>query len=194
VGVKFFLIFLSALTTQNIVFAYFLGICPYLGVSRKLDTALGMGMAVTFVMTLTALITWPIFYKILQPHDLVYLQIPVFILVIASLVQFLEMYFRKALPHLYTALGIYLPLITTNCAILGVALFMILKKFGYILSVVYAFSTGLGFAMALLIMAGIREELEMAPLPESLKGAPITLIIAGLLALAFMGFSGLVKG
>ncbi|MCD6218998.1 RnfABCDGE type electron transport complex subunit A [Candidatus Calescamantes bacterium] len=190
----FLLIFLAALTTQNIVFAYFLGICPYLGVSRKLDTALGMGMAVTFVMTLTALFSWPIYYLILVPRNLIYLELPVFILVIASLVQFLEMYFRKAVPHLYSALGIYLPLITTNCAILGVALFMVLKKYDFIHSLIYAFSTGLGFSLALLIMAGIREDLDMAPVPEGLKGVPIALIIAGLLALSFMGFSGLVKG
>ena len=191
---EYLLIFLAALTTQNIVFSYFLGICPYLGVSRKLDTALGMGLAVTFVMTVTVLFTWPIFYLILVPKGLTYLEIPAFILVIAGVVQFLEMYFRKSFKNLYSSFGIYLPLITTNCAILGIALFMILKKYDFTHSIIYALSSGIGFSLALLIMAGIREDLDMAPLPESLKGVPIALIIAGLLALSFMGFSGLVKG
>jgi len=191
---EYLIIFLAALTTNNFVLTYFLGICPFLGVSSRLDTAVGMGMAVTFVMTLTVAITWPLYHLLLVPHDLTYLEIVSFILVIASLVQFLEMYFHKFLPQLYHALGIYLPLITTNCAILGVALFMVIRNYGFLKSIVFAFSSGLGFSLALVLMAGIREELELAPLPESLKGAPITLILAGLLSLAFMGFSGLIKG
>ena len=192
--IEYLALFLATLTTNNFVLTYFLGICPFLGVSSRLDTALGMGMAVTFVMTLTVAITWPIYHLLLVPHDLPFLEYVAFILVIASLVQFLEMYFRKFLPQLYRALGIYLPLITTNCAILGVALFMVIRDYGFLKSVIFAFGSGLGFSLALLIMAGIREDLELSPLPESLKGAPITLIIAGLLALSFLGFSGLIKG
>jgi len=191
---EYLIIFLAALTTNNFVLTYFLGICPFLGVSSRLDTAVGMGMAVTFVMTLTVAITWPLYHLLLVPHGLTYLEIVSFILVIASLVQFLEMYFHKFLPQLYHALGIYLPLITTNCAILGVALFMVIRNYGFLKSIVFAFSSGLGFSLALVLMAGIREELDLAPVPESLKGAPITLILAGLLSLAFMGCYGFLKG
>ena len=186
------IIFFATITTNNFVWHYFLGICPFLGVSNRLDTAVGMGFAVTFVMTLATIFVWPFYHLVLVRFGLEFLQYVVFILVIASLVQFVEMYLRKAVPTLYRALGIFLPLITTNCAILGVTLFMVIRGYNFIQSVIFAFSAGLGFTLALLIMAGIREELELAPIPESLKGAGITLIIAGILALAFMGLTRLV--
>lgn len=192
-SVEYLLIFLAALTTNNFVLTYFLGICPFLGVSGKLDTAMGMGMAVTFVMTLTVLITWPVYHLLLLRWDLPFLEYVSFIIVIASLVQFLEMYFRKFLPQLYHALGIYLPLITTNCAILGVALFMVIRNYAFLQSIIFGFSSGLGFTLALVVMAGIREDLDMSPVPEAVKGAAITLVTAGILALSFMGFSGLIK-
>ncbi len=185
------LIIISAALIHNFVLTYFLGICPFLGVSRRISSAVGMGIAVTFVMTLTAITTWLLYYKFLLPFNLVYLEYVVFILVIASLVQIVEMVIRKISPPLYQALGIYLPLITTNCAILGLALFMVLKEYNFIQSVFFALGAGIGFTLALLIMAGIREDLEFADIPEPLKGPGIALIIAGLLALAFMGFSGL---
>jgi len=187
------LILISAALIHNFVLTYFLGICPFLGVSRRISSAVGMGIAVTFVMTLTAITTWLLYYKFLLPFKLVYLEYVVFILVIASLVQIVEMVIRKISPPLYRALGIYLPLITTNCAILGLALFMVLKEYNFIESVFFAIGAGIGFTLALLIMAGIREDLEFADIPKPLKGAGIALIIAGLLALAFMGFSGLLS-
>jgi electron transport complex protein RnfA len=186
------IIFFATITTNNFVWHYFLGICPFLGVSNKLETATGMGFAVTFVMTLATIFCWPIYNLLLVRFNLEILQIASFVLVIASLVQFVEMYLRKTIPTLYRALGIFLPLITTNCAILGVTLFMVIRDYNFIQSVVFAFSAGLGFTLALLIMAGIRENLDLAPVPESFKGAGITLIIAGILALAFMGLTGLV--
>ncbi len=187
------LILISAALIHNFVLTYFLGICPFLGVSRRISSAIGMGIAVTFVMTLTAIVTWLLYYKFLLPFNLVYLEYVVFILVIASLVQIVEMVIRKVSPVLYRALGIYLPLITTNCAILGLALFMVLKEYNFIESVFFAIGAGIGFTLALLIMAGIREDLEFADIPKPLKGPGIALIIAGLLALAFMGFSGLLS-
>ncbi|HIE43936.1 MAG TPA: RnfABCDGE type electron transport complex subunit A [Candidatus Omnitrophica bacterium] len=186
------IIFFATVTTNNVVWHYFLGICPFLGVSNKLETAIGMGFAVTFVMTLATIFVWPIYHLVLLTFGLEFLEYVSFILVIASLVQFVEMYLRKMVPTLYRALGIFLPLITTNCAILGVTLFMVIRDYNFIQSVVFAFSAGIGFTLALLIMAGIRENLELAPVPESLKGAGVTLIIAGILALAFMGLVGLV--
>ena len=186
------IIFFATITTNNFVWHYFLGICPFIGVSNKMENATGMGFAVTFVMTLATIVCWPVYHLVLVKFGLEFLQIASFILVIASLVQFVEMYLRKTVPTLYRALGIFLPLITTNCAILGVTLFMVIKDYNFIQSVVFAFSAGLGFTLALLIMAGIRENLDLAPVPESLKGAGITLIIAGILALAFMGLTGLV--
>jgi electron transport complex protein RnfA len=187
------IILISAVLIHNFVLTYFLGICPFLGVSRRISSALGMGIAVTFVMTLTAVTTWILYYKFLIPFNLAYLEYVVFILVIASLVQIVEMVIRKVSPPLYQALGIYLPLITTNCAILGLALFMVLKEYNFIESIFFALGAGIGFTLALLIMAGIREDLEFADVPQPLKGAGIALIIAGLLALAFMGFSGLLS-
>ncbi len=186
-------IFISALLINNFVLHYFLGICPFIGVSNRLDSAVSMGLAVTFVMTIAATVSWLIYYLLLVPYHLEFLEIVSFILVIASLVQLVEMFIRKVSPPLYQALGIYLPLITTNCAILGVALLTVLKKYNFIETLVFSLGAGLGFALAIIIMAGIREELEFADVPEALKGAGITLITAGILALAFMGFSGLIK-
>lgn len=186
-------IFISALLINNFVLHYFLGICPFIGVSNRLDSAVSMGMAVTFVMTIAATVSWLIYYLLLVPYHLEFLEIVSFILVIASLVQLVEMFIRKVSPPLYQALGIYLPLITTNCAILGVALLTVLKKYNFIETLVFSLGAGLGFALAIIIMAGIREELEFADIPKTLKGAGITLITAGILALAFMGFSGLIK-
>ncbi len=190
---ELFVIFISALLINNFVLTYFLGICPFLGVSNRLDSALSMGIAVTFVMSIAATVSWLIYYLLLVPYHLEFLEIVSFILVIASLVQLVEMFIRKVSPPLYQALGIYLPLITTNCAILGVALLAVLKKYNFIETVVFALGAGLGFTLAIVIMAGIREELEFADIPKPLQGAGITLIVAGILALAFMGFSGLIK-
>ncbi|GAG15451.1 unnamed protein product, partial [marine sediment metagenome] len=181
------LIFIAAAVTNNFVLTYFLGICPFIGVSKKTASALGMGLATTFVMTLAALVTWLINHFILIKFGLPFLEYVLFILVIASLVQIVEMFIRKTSPLLFRALGIYLPLITTNCAILGLALFASLREYKFLESVVFGFGAGIGFTLALLIMSGIREELEFADLPESVKGAAITLVIAGLLALAFKG-------
>ena len=185
------LLFISAAIINNFVLSYFLGICPFLGVSKKLDTAVSMGMAVMFVMTLTAAITWPINHLVLIPYGLPFLKYVAFILVIASLVQLVEMFIRKVSQPLYMALGIFLPLITTNCAILGLALFADLRGYGFAKTIVFALGAGAGFTLALVIMAGIREELDFADVPGPLRGAGITLIVAGILALAFMGFAGL---
>ncbi len=185
------LIFISTILINNVVLSYFLGICPFLGVSGKMEPALGMGMAVTFVMTLATSISWLIYYLILDKFGLLFLEYVVFILVIASLVQVVEMFIRKYSKNLYQSLGIYLPLITTNCAILGIALFMVIREYSFLESVIFGFSGGLGFSLVLMVMAGIREELEFAQIPKVFKGAPLTLIIAGILALIFMGFSGI---
>ncbi|MCP3683739.1 MAG: RnfABCDGE type electron transport complex subunit A [bacterium] len=188
-------IFVSAVLVNNFVLYYFLGICPFLGVSSKLDSSIGIGMATTFVMTMTALVTWPVNHYIISSEtglNLPFLEYVSFIIVIATLVQFVEMFLRKYFHNLYKSLGIYLPLITTNCAILGMALFMVLREYSYIETMVFGFGAGVGFTMVIVIMAGIREEIQYAPVPEIFKGAPITLITAGLLALAFMGFSGII--
>jgi len=176
---------------QNFVLYYFLGICPFLGVSKKIDSAVSMGLAVTFVMTITAVVSWLINNLILIPYDLGYLQIVSFILVIASLVQLVEMFIRKISPPLYQALGIYLPLITTNCAIMGLALIAALNEYTFAETVIFGFGSGLGFTLAIVLMAGIREQLDLADVPESLKGAGIALIVAGIMALAFNGFIGM---
>ncbi len=186
------LIFLSAAIVNNFVLSYFLGICPFIGVSNKISSAFSMGMATTFVMTITAIVSWLIYHEILLPNNLDFLQYVSFILVIASLVQFVEMVIKKVSQPLYRALGIFLPLITTNCAILGLALFIVLKDYSFIQSIFYGLGAGLGFTLAITLMAGIREELDLANVPESMKGVPITLITAGLLALAFMGFAGMI--
>jgi electron transport complex protein RnfA len=185
------LVFLSAALINNLVLAYFLGVCPFLGVSKRLDTAVNMGFATTFVMTLAAVITWLINNYILIAFNLPFLQNVTFIITIASLVQLVEMFIRKTSPPLYRSLGIYLPLITTNCAILGLALFQALREYSFIESLFFGLGGGVGFTMALVLMAGIREELEFADVPKALQGAPMTLLVAGMLALAFMGFAGL---
>jgi len=191
--VEVFLIFISAVLVNNFVLSYFLGICPFIGVSGKIESATSMGFAVTFVLTLTAAITWLINHYILIAFRVQFLEYVSFIIVIASLVQFVEMFIRKTSKTLYDSLGIYLPLITTNCAILGLALFGALRNYSFIENIVFGIGAGIGFTIALVIMAGIREELDLADVPEPLKGAAITLIIAGLLAMAFMGFAGLIS-
>ncbi len=186
------LIFIAAAVTNNFVLTYFLGICPFIGVSNKLESAFGMGMATTFVMTLAATATWLINHYLLMPLRIEFLEYVTFILTIASLVQLVEMFIRKTSPELYRALGIYLPLITTNCAILGLTLFIALRDYEFLEAIIFGFGAGVGFTLALIIMAGIREELEFADVPKPFEGTGITLIIAGLLALAFMGFGGLI--
>ena len=182
---------LGAILANNFIFSQFLGICPFLGVSKKVDTAVGMGIAVTFVMGLASAITWLVNTFILIPFDLGYMQTVAFILVIAALVQFIEMFLQKSMPSLYTALGVYLPLITTNCAVLGVALLNIQNNYNFISSVVYGITGGLGFLLAIVLFASIRERLVFAEYPKAFEGFPIALVTAGLMALAFMGFSGL---
>ena len=182
---------LGAILVNNFILAQFLGICPFMGVSQKTGTAMGMGLAVTFVMGIASAVTWAVNTYILVPLDLQYMQTVAFILVIAALVQFVEMFLQKAVPALYQALGIYLPLITTNCAVLGVALLNIQKSYNFIESVVYGITGGIGFLVAIVLFASIREHTEDADCPKSFKGFPIALISAGLLALAFMGFSGM---
>ena len=192
IGMELFTVFIAAAVVNNFVLHYFLGLCPFIGVSGRLKSAFGMGCAATFVMSLTALVTWLIDHHILQRFGVdPFLKYVAFILVIASLVQLVEMFLHKTLPELYRALGIFLPLITTNCAILGLALFASMWKYTLVKAVVLGVGAGVGFTMALLIMAGIREHLELADLPEAVRGIAITLITAGLLALAFMGFSGI---
>lgn len=188
------LIFIAASITNNFVLTYFLGICPFIGVSNRIDSSIGLGIATTFVMTMAATVTWIIYHYLLIPFNLEFLQYVTFILVIASFVQFVEMFIKKTSPTLYKALGIFLPLITTNCAILGLTLFMVLRNYAFLESVIFGLGAGIGFTLALVIMAGIREELEFAEIPGPLKGAGITLIIAGMLAMAFMGFGGLISG
>jgi electron transport complex protein RnfA len=182
---------LGAILTNNFIFAQFLGICPFLGVSKKIDTAVGMGAAVTFVMGLASAFTWMVQEWLLAPLHLEYMQTVAFILVIAGLVQFVEMFLKKFIPTLYTALGVYLPLITTNCAVLGVALLNVQSSYNFIQSVVYGITGGLGFLLAIFLFAAVREQLEFAETPKAFEGFPIALITAGLMALAFMGFSGL---
>lgn len=184
-------IIVTAIFVNNIVFAQFLGICPFLGVSKKLSSALGMGAAVTFVMALATAVTWLLQTYLLTPFGLGFMQTIVFILVIAALVQMLEIIMKKVAPALYQALGVFLPLITTNCAVLGVAILVVRDNLDLGQSVVYAVSTALGFTLALTLFAGIREQLELADIPRPMRGTPIALICAGLLALAFMGFSGI---
>lgn len=186
-------IFIAAVFVNNIVLSQFLGICPFLGVSKKIDTAVGMSAAVAFVLTIATIVTWLIQYYLLVPLGLGFLQTIIYILVIASLVQIVEIVLKKVSPSLYQALGVFLPLITTNCAILGVAILVVQKQFTLMESVVYAISTAIGFGLALVIFAGIREQLKYTNVPKAMKGTPIALVVAGLLALAFMGFSGIVK-
>lgn len=184
-------IIITAIFVNNIVFSQFLGICPFLGVSKKISSASGMGAAVAFVMVIATLVTWLLQRYLLIPFDMVYLQTIVFILVIAALVQVLEIVMKKVAPALYQALGVFLPLITTNCAVLGVAIMSTQKEFSLAMSLVYAAATAAGFALALVLFAGIREQLELTDVPKPMQGAPVALICAGLLAMAFMGFSGI---
>ena len=188
---KLLSITLGAILANNFIFSQFLGCCPFLGVSKKVDTAVGMGVAVTFVMGLASAVCYVVNQFILVPLDLAYMQTVAFILVIASLVQFIEMFLQKAMPSLYTALGVYLPLITTNCAVLGVVLLNVQNSYNFIESVVYGITGGLGFLLAIVLFASLRERLVFADYPKCWDGFPIALITAGLMALAFMGFSGL---
>ena len=189
----YILIFISAVFVNNIVLSQFLGICPFLGVSKKIDTALGMSGAVAFVMTIATIITYIIQKTVLEPFNIGFLHTITFILIIAALVQMVEIILKKVSPALYQALGVFLPLITTNCAILGVAIMVIQKDFNLLESVVFAISTALGFGLALVLFAGIREQLSLIKLPKGMEGTPISLVTAGLLAMAFMGFAGIVK-
>ncbi len=190
---EFGIILLSAVLVNNYVLTKFLGICPFLGVSGKLETAIGMSFAVMFVMTLASTASWIIQQLILIPFDIMYLQTVFFILIIAALVQFVEMVMHKTSPVLYQGLGIFLPLITTNCAVLGVAILNVQQDYSFFASVLYGFGAAVGFGLVLVLFSGLRERLEAAPIPEVFKGSPITLITAGMMALAFMGFAGLVK-
>lgn len=198
---NYFVIIIGAIFVNNFVFSKFLGICPYIGVSKKLDSAIGMGLAVIFVMTVASAATWAFYTYMLSPGksifggaDLIYIRTIAFILIIAGLVQFVEMVIQKTSPVLYNSLGIYLPLITTNCAVLGVAVLNINQNLNFLESVVQGFAGGAGFTLALILMAGLREKLESANIPKPLRGVPIAFIMASLMALSFMGFSGLSLG
>jgi electron transport complex protein RnfA len=189
---RLFLVILSAILINNFVLIKFLGICPFVGVSSQVDASIGMGMAVIFCMTLASSVTWAIQSYLLVPFGIEFLQTIAFILVIAALVQFIEMFINKVSPTLKKALGIYLPLITTNCAVLGVAILNIRSNFNFLESSFNGFGAGVGFTLALLIMAGIRERLDLAPIPKALKGIPITFLVASILSVAFLGFVGLI--
>ena len=188
---RIFGIIISAIFVNNFVLSRFLGLCPFIGISKKLDVAIGMGFSMTFVVTMSSIITWPVYHFILVPFNLEYLNIISFILIIACFVQLVEIFVRKFNPVLYKALGIYLPLITCNCVVLFVTLLNAQGELNFIESVIQGFSAGIGFALALILITSIREKLETAKIPESLKGAPMAFIIAGLMSLAFLGFSGL---
>ncbi|MBN1467321.1 MAG: electron transport complex subunit RsxA [Fusobacteriaceae bacterium] len=188
---KLISIIISSILINNFIFSRFLGLCPFMGVSKKIESSIGMGMAVTFVMTLASSVTWVINTFILKPKGLEYLQTIAFILIIASLVQFIEMALEKTSPNLYKALGVFLPLITTNCAVLGVVLLNIKEDYNFFEAMINGFSGAIGFTIALVILAGIRERLEYSDVPESFKGLGIAFITAGILAMAFMGFSGI---
>ena len=187
-------IFITAIFVNNIVLAQFLGICPFLGVSKKVSTAIGMGAAVTFVMTIATIVTYLLQKYLLDAAGLQFMQTIIFILVIAALVQMVEIILKKVSPPLYQALGVFLPLITTNCAILGVAILVIQKDYNLMESVVFAISTAIGFTLAMVLFAGIREQLSTTKVPKAMQGLPIALVVAGLLAMAFMGFSGIKIG
>ena len=191
---EYILIFITAIFVNNVVLSQFLGICPFLGVSKKVDTAMGMGAAVAFVMTLATIVTYLIQHYVLNAFGLEYLQTIAFILVIAALVQMVEIILKKISPALYQTLGVFLPLITTNCCILGVTILVIQKDYNLLTGLVYSVSTALGFALAMILFAGIREQLSMVKVPKGMNGMAIALVVAGLLAMAFMGFSGVDKG
>ncbi|NJO16684.1 MAG: electron transport complex subunit RsxA [Thioploca sp.] len=190
---EYFLLLLGTALVNNVVLVKFLGLCPFMGVSKKMDSALGMGMATTFVITLASAASWLLEHYLLKPLGITYLRILAFILVIAAVVQFTEMVIRKISPVLYQILGIYLPLITTNCAVLGIALLNIQEKHAFVISLLYGFGSALGFTVVLLLFAGLRERLALAQVPAAFTGTPIGFITAGLLSLAFMGFAGLAK-
>ncbi|MBP5307074.1 MAG: electron transport complex subunit RsxA [Paludibacteraceae bacterium] len=191
---EYVIMFIAAIFVNNVVLSRFLGICPFLGVSKKVSTATGMGMAVTFVLTIATIVTFAIQKCLLDPYDLGYLQTISFILVIASLVQMLEIILKKVSPALYGALGVFLPLITTNCCVLGVAIDVIMKDYTLLQGIVYAIGTAIGFALALIVFAAIREQMELVNIPKGVRGVAIVMITAGLLSLAFMGFSGVDNG
>jgi electron transport complex protein RnfA len=190
---KIFLILLSSILVNNFILSRFLGICPFLGVSKRVETALGMGAAVTFVMAMASVLTYLVQYLILEPLEIAYLQTIAFILVIAALVQFVEMVIQKTSPSLYKALGVYLPLITTNCAVLGVAIINIQEEFDLLETLINGIGGAVGFTLAIVLFAGIRERLELADIPKPLQGFPIALITAGLMSVAFLGFQGLIR-
>ncbi|MBE6468103.1 MAG: electron transport complex subunit RsxA [Alphaproteobacteria bacterium] len=187
----YLMIFITAIFVNNIILSQFLGICPFLGVSKKISTAIGMGIAVMFVMTLATTVTFLIYYTFLQPYNLKFMTTVTFILVIASLVQMVEIIIKKSSPALYQSLGIFLPLITTNCAVLGIAILTIQKNYTLLAGICYTLASAMGFTLAIVIFAGIRERLDRTEIPESLKGTPIVLITAALLSMAFMGFAGI---
>ena len=191
---EYILIFIAAVFVNNVVLSQFLGICPFLGVSKKVSTAIGMTGALTFVMILATLVTFIIQKSVLDPFGIGFMQTITFILVIAGLVQMVEIILKKVSPSLYQALGVFLPLITTNCCILGVAILVIQKDFDLLTGVIYAFATALGFGLALVLFAGMREQMSLSAIPKGMQGTPIALLTAGLLAMAFMGFSGVDKG
>lgn len=191
---QYLIVFITAIFVNNVVLSQILGICPFLGVSKKINTALGMSAAVAFVLVLATLVTYVLQYYVLNPFDLQYLQTIAFILVIAALVQMVEIILKKVSPSLYQALGVFLPLITTNCAVLGVAILVIQKDFNLLMGIWYALSTALGFGLALVVFAGIREQLSLTNVPKGMQGMSIALVTAGLLAMAFMGFSGVDNG
>ena len=187
----YLMIFITAIFVNNIILSQFLGICPFLGVSKKVSTAIGMGVAVMFVMTLATIVTFLIYYTFLQPYNLKFMTTVTFILVIASLVQMVEIIIKKSSPALYQSLGIFLPLITTNCAVLGIAILTIQKNYTLLAGICYTLASAMGFTLAIVIFAGIRERLDRTEIPEALKGTPIVLITAALLSMAFMGFAGI---
>lgn len=188
---SYLMIFITGIFVNNIILSQFLGICPFLGVSKKTSTALGMGMAVTFVMTISTIVTYLLYYTFLKPNGLDFMTTVAFILVIASMVQMVEIILKKSSPALYRALGIFLPLITTNCAVLGIAILTIQKNFTLIAGICYCLAAALGFTLAIVVFAGIRERLERTPIPEFMRGTPIVLVTAALLSMAFMGFAGI---
>lgn len=187
----YFMIFITGIFVNNIILSQFLGICPFLGVSKKISTAAGMGFAVMFVMTISTIVTFLIYYTFLQPYELTFMTTVTFILVIAALVQMVEIIIKKVSPTLYQALGIFLPLITTNCAVLGIAILTIQKNYTLVAGVCYALAASMGFTLAIILFAGIRERLNFTAVPKALRGTPIALISAGLLSMAFMGFAGI---
>ena len=188
---SYLMIFITAIFVNNIILSQFLGICPFLGVSKKISTAIGMGVAVMFVMTLATIVTFLIYYTFLQPYNLKFMTTVTFILVIASLVQMVEIIIKKSSPSLYQSLGIFLPLITTNCAVLGIAILTIQKNYTLLAGICYTLASAMGFTLAIVIFAGIRERLDRTEVPQALRGTPIVLITAALLSMAFMGFAGI---